>query len=107
MSLQGDASYSTVARLDSDPELSVLYERTYTNMKILRVSAYYHDSTAALIVNGSIAAAAKEERFTRKKHDSRFARCAIDYCLQSQSPCTRARACFIAVLLYPLLIVPE
>lgn len=53
-------------------------------MNILGVSAYYHDSAAALILNGSIAAAAQEERFTRRKHDSSFPRCAIDYCLQSQ-----------------------
>jgi carbamoyltransferase len=50
-------------------------------MRILGVSAYYHDSAAALIVDGHIAAAAQEERFSRKKHDSRFPRNAIDYCL--------------------------
>ncbi len=48
---------------------------------ILGLSAYYHDSAAALLVDGRIAAAAQEERFTRVKHDHRFPRHAIDYCL--------------------------
>ena len=51
-------------------------------MRILGVSAFYHDSAAALIGDGRIAAAAQEERFTRKKHDSRFPVCAIGYCLE-------------------------
>lgn len=50
-------------------------------MKILGVSAYYHDSAACLIVDGEIIAAAQEERFTRKKHDSDFPINAIQYCL--------------------------
>lgn len=50
-------------------------------MRILGISAYYHDSAAALICDGLIVAAAQEERFTRKKHDSDFPKCAIDYCL--------------------------
>ena len=41
-------------------------------MKILGISAFYHDSAAALIVDGEIVAAAQEERFTRKKHDAGF-----------------------------------
>ncbi len=49
---------------------------------ILGLSAYYHDSAAALIKNGQIIAAAQEERFTRIKHDAAFPRQAIDYCLQ-------------------------
>ena len=48
---------------------------------ILGLSAYYHDSAAALIVNGKIVAAAQEERFTRKKHDPAFPSQAIKYCL--------------------------
>lgn len=48
---------------------------------ILGVSAYYHDSAAALLRDGVILAAAQEERFSRKKHDARFPRNAIDYCL--------------------------
>lgn len=48
---------------------------------ILGISAFYHDSAAALVVDGTIVAAAQEERFTRKKHDHDFPRHAIDYCL--------------------------
>ena len=50
-------------------------------MRILGLSAFYHDSAAALVVDGQIVAAAQEERFTRKKHDSGFPRHAIAYCL--------------------------
>jgi len=49
--------------------------------KVLGISAYYHDSAAALIIDGEIIAAAQEERFTRKKHDSSFPRFAIEFCL--------------------------
>lgn len=48
---------------------------------ILGISAYYHDSAAALLCNGEIIAAAQEERFSRKKHDARFPQNAIQYCL--------------------------
>jgi carbamoyltransferase len=48
---------------------------------ILGISAFYHDSAAALVIDGRIVAAAQEERFTRKKHDSAFPRCAITACL--------------------------
>ncbi|ODG97217.1 hypothetical protein A4S05_14835 [Nostoc sp. KVJ20] len=51
-------------------------------MRILGISAYYHDSAAALIVDGDIVAAAQEERFSRKKHDARFPKGAIAYCLK-------------------------
>jgi carbamoyltransferase len=50
-------------------------------MNILGVSALYHDSAAALVVDGNIVAAAQEERFTRKKHDAGFPQNAIDYVL--------------------------
>jgi len=50
-------------------------------VSILGISAFYHDSAAALIVDGEIIAAAQEERFTRKKHDAAFPSNAIDYCL--------------------------
>jgi carbamoyltransferase len=50
-------------------------------MRILGISAFYHDSAAALLVDGRIAAAAQEERFTRKKQDARFPAHAIAYCL--------------------------
>ena len=49
---------------------------------ILGVSAFYHDSAAALIIDGKIIAAAQEERFTRKKHDSSYPTNAINYCLK-------------------------
>ena len=51
-------------------------------MRILGVSAFYHDSAAALIEDGYILAAAQEERFTRKKHDAAFPKRAITYCLE-------------------------
>jgi len=51
-------------------------------MYILGISAYYHDSAAALIKDGEIIAAAQEERFSRKKHDHRFPKNAIKYCLE-------------------------
>ncbi len=50
-------------------------------MNILGISAYYHDSAAALLKDGEIIAAAQEERFSRKKHDAGFPRHAIRYCL--------------------------
>ncbi|WP_449417028.1 carbamoyltransferase family protein [Phormidium nigroviride] len=52
-------------------------------MNILGISAYYHDSAAALVSNGEIIAAAQEERFSRKKHDARFPENAIAYCLKA------------------------
>ena len=51
-------------------------------MRILGISAFYHDSAAALVEDGRIAAAAQEERFTRQKHDSGFPHHAISYCLE-------------------------
>ncbi|MDJ0662263.1 MAG: carbamoyltransferase [Crocosphaera sp.] len=50
-------------------------------MNILGISAYYHDSAAALVQSGKIVAASQEERFTRKKHDARFPKNAISYAL--------------------------
>ena len=50
-------------------------------MRILGISAFYHDSAAALLEDGRIVAAAQEERFTRKKHDSGFPRHAVEFCL--------------------------
>ena len=49
---------------------------------ILGLSAFYHDSAAALVVDGDIVAAAQEERFTRIKHDPEFPKHAVDYCLK-------------------------
>jgi carbamoyltransferase len=60
-----------VARLGRCPEMKA----------ILGLSAYYHDSAAALVVDGRIVAAAQEERFSRVKHDHRFPSGAVDYCL--------------------------
>lgn len=51
-------------------------------MKILGISAFYHDSAAAIIEDGEIVAAAQEERFTRKKHDPNFPVNAVKFCLQ-------------------------
>jgi len=50
-------------------------------VKIIGISAYYHDSAACLLIDGELIAAAQEERFTRKKHDPSFPDNAIDYCL--------------------------
>jgi len=53
-------------------------------MRVLGISAYYHDSAAAIVREGEIVAAAQEERFTRKKHDSSFPRHAVQYCLDAE-----------------------
>ncbi len=50
-------------------------------MNILGISCYYHDAAAALLVDGQLIAAAEEERFTRKKHDSSFPEMSINFCL--------------------------
>ncbi len=52
-------------------------------MNILGISAFYHDSAAALVRDGGIIAAAQEERFTRIKHDNQFPSNAVEYCLQA------------------------
>jgi carbamoyltransferase len=51
-------------------------------MRVLGISAFYHDSAAAVVEDSRIVAAAQEERFTRKKHDSSFPKNAIAYCLE-------------------------
>ena len=51
-------------------------------MKILGISCFYHDSAAALVIDGQIVAAAQEERFTRRKHDASFPENAIQFCLR-------------------------
>lgn len=53
-------------------------------MYILGISCYYHDSSAALLKDGKIVAAAQEERFTRKKHDTGFPTKSVEFCLSSQ-----------------------
>jgi carbamoyltransferase len=55
---------------------------THSDVFILGISAYYHDSAASLVRNGEIVAAAQEERFTRMKGDHRFPTHAVDYCLR-------------------------
>src|SRR5262249_46094207 len=52
-------------------------------MRVLGISAFYHDSAAALVDGGRIVAAAQEERFTRTKFDANYPRHAIEYCLQA------------------------
>lgn len=51
-------------------------------MRVLGISAFYHDSAAALLSDGEIVSAAQEERFTRRKHDAGFPRNAVEYCLR-------------------------
>ena len=52
---------------------------------ILGISAFYHDSAAAIIVDGNIVAAAQEERFTRKKHDPSYPFNAVKYVLEESN----------------------
>lgn len=51
-------------------------------MIVLGISSYYHDSAAALVEDGTIVAAAQEERFTRKKHDAGFPANAVKWCFE-------------------------
>jgi carbamoyltransferase len=53
-------------------------------MRVLGISAYYHDSAAAIVRDGEVVAAAQEERFTRKKHDPSFPVHAVQYCLEAE-----------------------
>ena len=69
---------------------------------ILGVSAFYHDSAAALIIDGSVVAAAQEERFTRKKHDPGFPIQAAQYCMQ-QAGLMPAKLDYIAFYEKPLI----
>ena len=62
---------------------------------ILGISCFYHDSAASLLRNGEILSAVQEERFSRKKHDSRFPKNAILYCLQSQNIDLRDIECIV------------
>jgi carbamoyltransferase len=71
-------------------------------MRILGISAFYHDSAAALIENGNIVAAAQEERFSRKKHDASFPHNAIKYCLAAAN-CTLDEVDFVAFYDKPFL----
>src|SRR6266404_3352051 len=52
-------------------------------MRVLGISAFYHDSAAAIVEEGRVVAAAQEERFTRKKFDASFRHRAVEYCLEA------------------------
>ncbi|QEF96990.1 Decarbamoylnovobiocin carbamoyltransferase [Stieleria maiorica] len=69
---------------------------------ILGLSAFYHDSAAALLVDGEVVAAAQEERFTRKKHDASFPTHAIDFCL-NQAGITAGELDYVGFYEKPLL----
>jgi carbamoyltransferase len=71
-------------------------------MRVLGISAFYHDSAAALIEDGRILSAAQEERFTRRKHDARFPRLAIEFCLE-QSGLSLSEVDYIAFYDKPFL----
>jgi carbamoyltransferase len=71
-------------------------------MNILGISAFYHDSAAAIVVDGNIVAAAQEERFTRKKHDASFPQRAVAYCLE-EAGLTADRLDFVAFYDKPML----
>ncbi len=71
-------------------------------MRILGISAFYHDSAAALVEDGKIVAAAQEERFTRVKHDPRFPKNSIDYCLQ-EANCALDSVDYVAFYEKPLI----
>jgi carbamoyltransferase len=69
---------------------------------VLGISAFYHDSAAALVVDGELVAAAQEERFTRVKHDSRFPAHAVRYCL-AEAGITPGQLDFVGFYDKPLL----
>jgi len=71
-------------------------------MNILGISAFYHDSAAALVADGDIVAAAQEERFSRLKHDSRFPSHAVEHCLQAAG-LTPAKLDYVVFYEKPLL----
>src|SRR4029434_7004073 len=71
-------------------------------MRVLGISAFYHDSAAAIVEDGEIIAAAQEERFTRRKHDPNFPTHAVGYCLREAGCSLEALAC-IAFYDKPLL----
>ena len=60
-------------------------EAAVSTSSILGISAYYHDSAAALLKDGELVAAAQQERFSRRKHDARFPGDAIRYCLETEN----------------------
>ena len=74
-------------------------------MRILGLSAFYHDSAAAIVEDGRLIAAAQEERFTRKKHDARFPEHAIAACLAEAGGSVAGLS--LVFVPYPLLKVIE
>jgi carbamoyltransferase len=83
ITLQSGDRRSGDLAIDVEPDRQIArstYRRSYVT-DILGISAFYHDSAAALVRDGVIVAAAQEERFSRKKHDARFPVHAIRYCL--------------------------
>ena len=70
--------------------------------RILGISAFYHDSAAALLVDGRIVAAAQEERFTRRKHDPAFPAQSLSFCLD-QARCTLAEIDYVVFYEKPFL----
>ena len=74
-------------------------------MKILGVSALYHDSAAALVIDGKIVAAAQEERFTRKKNDAGIPVHSIRYCLAEGEKISSEPLEYIVFHSQPLLIL--
>ena len=71
-------------------------------MHILGISCFYHDSAACLLRDGQIVAAVQEERYTRKKHDPRFPKNAIQYCL-NEAKITPAQLDYVVFYDKPLL----
>jgi carbamoyltransferase len=71
-------------------------------MRVVGISAFYHDSAAALVIDGDVVAAAQEERFTRKKHESGFPRDAVEYCL-TQAKCGLAELDYVVFYDKPFL----
>ncbi len=71
-------------------------------MRVLGISCFYHDSAAALIEDGELVAAAQEERFTRKKHDTSFPKKAVEFCL-AQGKCGIKDVDYVAFYEKPLL----
>jgi carbamoyltransferase len=72
-------------------------------VNILGISAFYHDSAACLVRDGTIVAAAQEERFSRKKHDPRFPRHAINYCVKEAGLASAAQLDLVAFYEKPFL----
>ena len=80
-----DGAVRRFNRFDSGNRRFSLYLHDFLGyMRILGLSAFYHDSASALLVDGDIIAAAQEERFSRHKHDSQFPRYATQYCLDEE-----------------------